>query len=124
VALRCSATAARIPSKLFFGIGAGPRRPPISRALAEDILDRLEIALDAFRTDLQPEIGNLVALAAGLADLGLQVGAERIEGDLQPVQDVFGEIPIDRLQPLLGARHPLAATSWRSPPGTARPASG
>ena len=40
------------------------RLKPIDWDLAENILDRLEIALDAFRTDLHPAIGNLVALAA------------------------------------------------------------
>ena len=43
---------------------AKKRLKPIDWDLAENILDRLEIALDRFRTDLQPAIGNLVALAA------------------------------------------------------------
>ncbi|ACB83049.1 double-strand break repair protein AddB [Methylorubrum populi BJ001] len=43
---------------------AKKRLKAIDWDLSENILDRLEIALDRFRTDLQPAIGNLVALAA------------------------------------------------------------
>ncbi|CAO4169154.1 double-strand break repair protein AddB [Methylorubrum aminovorans] len=43
---------------------AKKRLKPIDWDLSENILDRLEIALDAFRTDLHPATGNLVALAA------------------------------------------------------------
>ncbi len=43
---------------------AKKRLKAIDWDLSETILDRLEIALDRFRTDLQPAIGNLVALAA------------------------------------------------------------
>ncbi|CAO4181165.1 double-strand break repair protein AddB [Methylorubrum populi] len=43
---------------------AKKRLKPIDWDLSDEILGRLEVALEAFRTDLQPLTGNLVALAA------------------------------------------------------------
>ncbi|MCY1644138.1 double-strand break repair protein AddB [Methylorubrum sp. SL192] len=66
---------------------AKKRLKPVDWDLAEDILDRLEIALDAFRTDLQPEIGNLVALAAGHREACERMMGGAEEGDADETDD-------------------------------------
>ncbi|MEE7470769.1 double-strand break repair protein AddB [Methylorubrum populi] len=74
---------------------AKKRLKPIDWDLAEEILDRLEIALGPFRTDRHPATGNLVRLAAGHRE-----ACERMMGGTEEDAEETDDPSLDALDAL------------------------